>query len=63
MPARGLFYGTSLGRDCFFLRLSLFPGARIDVRWQMQNPWPSRTHLSFIRFRVRIHLYEFMASL
>jgi hypothetical protein len=58
MPPRGFLDGASLGRDRLFLRLSFFPGATINVTWQMRNPWPLRAYLSLIRFRVWIHLFN-----
>jgi hypothetical protein len=56
MPPGGFLDGASLGRDCFLLCLSFFPGATINVTCQMRNPWPLRAYLSLIRFRVWIHL-------
>jgi hypothetical protein len=40
MPARGFLDGASLDRDYFLLCLSFFPGATVNVTWQMRNPWP-----------------------
>jgi hypothetical protein len=58
MPARGFFNGAPFRRDCFLFSPSLGAAPRINMSRQVRNLWPTRSDLSFIRFRVRIHLVK-----